>query len=265
MKQILILIAMLFCFTTAWAIPTLDPDNEAVYINSHLKVIPKSWTKEDQELHTNYDITFPQIAGDHLTANAKKFNERVAALVENQVNLFTHRVKQDIPHMKTLPEHEQHNHLGIDYDFEVVKLQKQTIISVRLAFESMQAGRAHPAHEHSVLNFDVTNGKELALNDVFKPNADYLKLFSQYTSHQLNLSLHDKWMIENGTKPMAKNFKNWNVQNDSILITFDDYQVAPYVEGRPEVEIPFSELKNILSIDAPTIAQMQDDKVKQIG
>lgn len=271
MKKYLILIATaLLLASPAFAeqpitIP-VDPEVEAVYISKDLKVIPKNWTKEDQSLHATYHVTFPQIVGKHLTANAKKFNDRVAEIVDDQVRLFTYRVKQDAPHMKTLPLDVQSNSLRLDYDFDVVKLEKQTLISVRVFTETMQAGRAHPAHEHHVLNFDVTKGKELALSDFFKQNADYLKTFSKFSTQKLNSSLHDKWMIENGTQPVAKNFKNWNVQNDSILITFEDYQVAPYVEGPQEVEIPFVELKAILAADAPVMAEVKNaNGVKNVG
>lgn len=262
MKKYMILIATVLLLTQSVfaASPvstTVNPDAEAVYITKELKVVPKNWIKEDQALHANYNITYPQIVGAHLTASAKKFNQRVSALVEDQVNVFTKRVKQDTPHMKTLPPEVQVNLLRVDYDFDVVKLEARDIVSVRLFFETMQAGRAHPAHEHQVLNFDVTQGKELALNKLFKPNADYLTVFSQFSTRQLSASLHDKWMIDNGTKPIAKNFKNWNIQNDSILITFEDYQVAPYVEGPQEVEIPLAELQNLLAPDAPVMAEIK--------
>jgi len=65
-------------------------------------------------------------------------------------------------------------------------------------------------------------------------------------------------MIASGAKANPANFKNWNIQADSILITFDEYQVAPYTNGPQEVEIPFSELKNIFSPNALIISEATD-------
>jgi len=72
-------------------------------------------------------------------------------------------------------------------------------------------------------------------------------------------------MVTQGTKPESKNFKNWNLQADSILITFDEYQVAPYVYGTQEVEIPYSVLEKILSAKSPIADCAKDSKNCQIG
>jgi hypothetical protein len=254
MKKYAILLAALMSFMQTAAVfaerpanPIVNPAAEAVFITKELSVTPKNWTKEDQALHTHYSITYPQITGQHLTPHAKKFNQEIDRVVNQQVKIFTKRVKADMPHMKTLPADVQNNTLRVDYDFDIVKLASRSVISVRLFFESMQAGRAHPSHEYQVVNYDLSQGKVLTLNEMFKPNADYLKAFSSYSTKRLNETLHDKWMVDNGTQPIAKNFKNWNIQNDSILITFEEYQVAPYVEGPQEVEIPLKELKDLLA------------------
>jgi hypothetical protein len=125
----------------------------------------------------------------------------------------------------------------------------------------MQAGRAHPYHQHQVFNFDLVNNKELALSDLFKPNADFLQAIAKYSSTKLQDSVNekDKWMLVEGTKPTLKNYKNWNIEADAILITFDEYQVAPHMYGPQEVEIPFEDLKTLLSKQAEVIASAKDN------
>jgi hypothetical protein len=268
MKKFLLSTVALFLssqfFITAYgAEPTsLSPeiDFEAVQINAQEKVVPKKIREDDPVFHYTINVVYPQIGGNHLNKAAEDFNQRVAQMIDNEVKLFKARVKKEVAHMQTLPPDLQHNTLKIDYDFDVI--QPLSLVSVRLSIENMQAGRAHPHHAHLVLNYDLVQNKELALNDLFKPKADFLQTLANYSSKKLHETVgeKDKWMIPEGTKPLAKNYKNWNIEADAILITFDEYQVAPYVYGAQEVEIPFAELENLLSKQAELIASSKDSK-----
>jgi hypothetical protein len=100
----------------------------------------------------------------------------------------------------------------------------------------------------------------LTLNDLFKPKTKYLAVIANVAKQKLNEQLADKWMIAEGTQPLAKNFKNWNLENDGILITFDEYQVAPYANGAQEVEIPYADLKTMLSPRSVIYSCAQDPK-----
>jgi hypothetical protein len=87
-------------------------------------------------------------------------------------------------------------------------------------------------------------------------------MFATFSHKKLSDTLQDKWMISEGTKPEANNFRNWNLEEDGILITFEEYQVAPYVYGAQEVEIPYSVLKSYLSANAPIGTDVKEDNVK---
>jgi hypothetical protein len=245
----------------------MDPltDNESVIINDHLKAVPKTdHDEETAEYHYTIDVTYPQIAGDSLSPEAQQFNQIISNMINEQVNQFKNSVKLDVVHMNTLPEEIRKNTFKVDYDIDVIKPDAQfSIISVRLSIEGMQAGRAHPFHAHQVLNFDLTHGKILALNDLFKKNVPYLKTLAKYSNNKLNQTLEDKWLIADGTKAELNNYKNWNLQADSILITFDEYQVAPYLYGPQEVEIPLTELKQLIATNAPVMAEFKTPVLHQ--
>ena len=231
-----------------------EEEKEALYISQHLEIIPAIQHEEDKKMHYAIDVEFPQIKGAPLTMQAKQFNHLINSMVQESVHQFKNYVKADATHMKTLPVSLRHNTMRIDYDVDLVKPEKHTFISVRLSIEGMQAGRALPYHTYKVLNFDLQQGKELTLNDIFKPGAKYLTLFAKYSHHTLLKTLHDKWMISRGTTPTAKNYQFWNIQSDGILITFNEYQVAPYAKGAQEVAIPFHVLKPLMSSRTPIAA-----------
>lgn len=244
----------------------IDSDEQAVSISPNMKVTSKKAHQSDDNLKINIEENYPQIQGKELTENAKQFNQAIEQVVNDEIMEFKKNVALDAPHMKTLPEEMRKNSFKVDYDIDLVKPKTSTIVSVRLSFEGMQAGRPHPYHTNKVINFDLTTGKMISLNELFKKNSKFLQLLATYTNNALNKKLkHDNWMVAQGTKPDVKNFKNWNLQNDSLLITFDEYQVAPYVYGRQEVEIPYSELKKVLSMQSPISDCAQNSKNCQIG
>jgi len=234
--------------------------NEAVLISDDWKIVPKVAKEDNPELSYTIKATYPQIEGQNLSTQALTFNKLVSNMADQEVQQFKKYVAADMPHMQTLPTEMRNNSLQIEYDIDVVKPGPKTLISVRLKVEGMQAGRAHPYHVHQVLNFDLSTGKVLTLNDLFKPKTKYLAIIANVAKQKLNEKLTDKWMIAEGTQPLAKNFKNWNLENDGILITFDEYQVAPYASGAQEVEVSYADLKNMLSPRSVIYPCAQDPK-----
>jgi len=225
--------------------------NEApISINKNMVISSKSQEENNLELKADIKASYPQITGQKLSSYAVQFNQRVLSTVNNEIQQFKKYVKNDLPHMKTLPKELQTNYLNIDYDVDVIHPNHHTAVMVRFNIEGMQAGRAHPYHIHSVLNYDLDTGKTLSLADLFKRNTPYLKLIAELSQQQLLKKLSDKSMadmVKQGTQATPKNFRNWNMQNDTLLITFDEYQVAPYVNGSQEVEIPYSALKKMIA------------------
>ena len=58
-------------------------------------------------------------------------------------------------------------------------------------------------------------------------------------------------MIETGASPDVKNFSVWNLSEDMLNITFNAYQVAPYVFGIQSVSIPLSNMTNMINPEGP--------------
>lgn len=235
------------------ALATLAETESSIYLNNDTKIKSHLIDEKLPELKATIKVSYPQILGDKLTANEEQFNQLILGMANDEIEQFKNYVKADFPHMKTLPKEVQNNYLDIDYDIDVIHPNKNTIVMVRLKIEGMQAGRAHPYHNYRVFNFNLDKGKVIGLADLFKPKTNYLKLIADYSRQQLLAKAPDSsvtQMIKQGTKLDPKNFRNWNIQNDTLLITFDEYQVAPYANGPQEVEIPYSVLKNILASDS---------------
>lgn len=235
------------------ALATLAETESSIYLHDGTKIKSHLIDQNIPELKATIKVSYPQILGDKLSVNEQQFNQLVLGMANDEIEQFKKYVKADLPHMKTLPKEVQNNYLDIDYDIDVIHPNKSSIIMVRLKIEGMQAGRAHPYHNYRVFNFSLDKGKVIGLADLFKPKTNYLKLIADYSRQQLLAKATDSsvtQMIKQGTILDPNNFRNWNIQNDTLLITFDEYQVAPYASGPQEVEIPYSVLKNILAADS---------------
>jgi hypothetical protein len=96
--------------------------------------------------------------------------------------------------------------------------------------------------------FDRNTGEGLVLHDLFASSA-YLNSLSGISRNTLMASLGDSadaGMIDQGTTPYEDNFQAWYLDADTLVILFPPYQVAPYASGPQKVEIPLSELNEIL-------------------
>ncbi len=271
MKKLLVVILSLLA-SYAMAEPAPSPAGEespvtALYISQTTKLVPTTLHEEDPQLPgTSIDVNYPQLSGENLSANEQQFNRLVTQMVQKNVQQFKNYVKADLPHMKTLPtDTVKENSLQIDYDIDVIRPASNVLISMRLSIEGMQAGRAHPYHTHDVLNYDLNKGKVLALNDLIKPKINFLPVLAKYSHQKLSETLRDQWMLKEGTAPNAKNYALWNLEADGILITFNEYQVGPYSAGVQEVEIPYSQLKNILAVNAVISPCVKDAESCAIG
>jgi hypothetical protein len=231
--------------------PVAEDETPAKTITQDMKAFSKTEVEENPDLHMKIKVVYPQIQGENLTPAAEQFNKLVSDKVHFEVDQFKKYVAEDAIHMKSLPPEAIKNTFDMNYNLDVVKADKTIIVSLRLAIEGYQAGRAHPYHTHEVLSFNMTTGKEIKFNELFKANSHYLNVIAKYCKTYLNKNLEDKTFIDEGTKPEAKNFRNWNIEENGLKITFDEYQVAPYVFGPQEVEIPYSELKKVFSPKAP--------------
>jgi hypothetical protein len=259
----LTLLSQLAFATETPAEGAIAAEESSIHIGHGAKIKSKLIDLNLAELKSTIKISYPQIIGTKLSPAAQQFNKLMLGLVTDEMNRFTKYVKLDLPHMQTLPADVQNNSLNIDYDIDVIHPNHNTVIMVRFDTEGMQAGRAHPYHNRHVVNYDLSQGKVLALADLFKPKANFLKLIAEYSRKQLLQKSSDPiiaQMVKQGTKVEAKNFKNWNIQNDTLLFTFDEYQVAPYVNGPQEVEIPYAALKNVIAPNSVIHSCVMDPK-----
>ena len=134
---------------------------------------------------------------------------------------------------------------GLEINF-VMYYSDDWLLSFRLTHRVMAAGQMHPINYYETINYDLRKSRPLRALDVFKRG--YLVVFSRYSRNWLSENYEipsQNWFME-GTAPRVKNFPDWNILPDGILISFEDYQVSSHNFGQPELIVPYHELKKVL-------------------
>jgi Protein of unknown function (DUF3298) len=218
---------------------------------------------------------YPILTSFDLNENAEKCNALINAIIDKIKAEFKQEVIQNQLVGKDIPQSARKSDLYIDFAASYLLSGKHPILSLRFSFQGNVLGQVHPYHKHETLNFDLQSGEVLSLADLFKParrpersegsrdsaeiatsptapRNEYLQIFSDYSREVLSKKqLSSKEMIRQGTEAKSENFKHWNLKPNGILITFDEYQVGPYVDGAQTVLIPFAYLKEFLSENSP--------------
>jgi hypothetical protein len=130
-------------------------------------------------------------------------------------------------------------------------LQSGDLWSFKFDFSVYIAGAAHPYSYSLTVNYDLGQGRQLALADLFLPNSNYLEAISNYCINELNKRQIGFDILSEGAAPMPENYRNWNITNEGLMITFDQAQVTASAAGPQTVIVPYGELGAVINPQGP--------------
>ena len=218
---------------------------------SSVRVVPKVIKEDNKKLRYSVDAEYPEIQGD---SRFDKFNQEARAMITKDVAAFkSSETAEEGEESGDLPAETQSSTLDIGYQ---IHFATADLISVEFREGEYSRGAAHGNSVTVVLNYDVKNGRKIALADLFNPKTNYLGVLSNYSKKELKDKLtkdemFDEDMVKSGTEPTADNYAAWTITRKGLYITFDPYQVAAYAAGPQSVLVPYSALKDIIKPDGP--------------
>jgi hypothetical protein len=196
------------------------------------------------------DLTaeYPELTGS--SANVAAFNQLVKSDVTSSLADFKKQMLAvSAEDLKTLPA-SMGRSIDISYNVEYAD---NDLISVNFLEDTFEGG-AHPNQNYFTVTYDLKQGKQLKLSDLFKPGARYLEAVSDYATRDLqnrkdpdsneNMGLAQD-IFADGAKPTEENYARWNITKKGLMFTFDPYQVAAYAYGPQTVIIPYARLREI--------------------
>lgn len=212
------------------------------------RLLEKQFSETIKAKRIEISAAYPELTGG--AAGAAGFNRTVKTHVERSIADFKKEMMQATAEdLKALPETASYS-IDIGYTIEYAD---DELISVDF-WNGTYEGGAHPNSRSFTINYDLKNGREIKLADLFKPGAKYLETVAAYCTKDLqsrkapdtgeNMGIaQDMWA--DGATPTADNYRSWNITKKGLMFTFDQYQVAPYAAGPQTVIVPFANLKTV--------------------
>ncbi len=215
---------------------------------------------EDQLFDYDVQLIVPRIA---------PANEEI-----NQVNaVILARFLQELHEMRSqeaaaISLEKREHKMVLNYDYDVSFLNDDLAsIFIRRFHDASMAGAAHPNHDSYTFNFNLSPSYPLTLANIFDERTKYLDFLSTFAFQDLSaqLSLPEEALddmteaefnnhncavnerIREGTTPESTNFRNFRLTKSSLIFIFDEFQVAEYVAGAREVEIPYGAMQEFIS------------------
>lgn len=133
-----------------------------------------------------------------------------------------------------------------------VKRNDSKYLSLYLVYNAYTGG-AHGTHYDVGYNFNLSTGHRLELKDMFKPDVDYVSAINEQIQSQIDTIKAEyvakdegEWHPYMGFETISED-QHFYLTDDSIVIFFDLYEIAPYAAGVPTFEVSFEELEAYLN------------------
>ena len=128
------------------------------------------------------------------------------------------------------------------YEYQVsyeVKFNENNLLSIVMN-DDMYTGGAHGTTIVTSYNFNILTGQQLFVGDIAK-NQTNLNKIKDYAINEL--SKRDYGFNEELKNIEINNNRPFYFTQNGIILMFQEYEVAPYAAGRPEVKIPIEVYK----------------------
>ncbi|MFU0799523.1 MAG: DUF3298 DUF4163 domains-containing protein [Xylanivirga thermophila] len=207
--------------------------NTSEIINSDASIFEKSIDYETNNLEL--DIKIPIVRG---LKNKK---------IEQNLN---RKIRKDILHFKKEIEDKANKDIYSNIHYETVTsyevpFQSDNIISITILFYEYTGGN-HGVSKKAAYNFDLNTGEEITLKSIFIDGIGYKEIINNEIEKQISQCKDTSFFTgEDGFTGIHYD-QAFYFKDDSIIIYFELYDIAPYSSGIPEFKIPLRLLKDII-------------------
>lgn len=244
---VLLALACNATFTVGNPTPTAEPPTQiptatSAPLSAQVTLVSQPYSESNQDPVFTITAQTPQLSGSD-DPRVLAFNRRLDDLVQNEVDIFRKNFIET-----PVVDVAAGSFLEVTY---VLAAQYDDIWSFKFVFFFYTNGAAHPGHYSMTVNYDLDQGRELTLGDLFASGSNYLETISAYCIAELSKQPFFDGAFTTGADPTPENYRNWNISENGLLITFDEYQVAPYAAGAQEVLVPYERLSALIDPQGP--------------
>lgn len=194
-------------------------------------------TQEIKQDKTNIaiDLKIPVISGMKNQTIQSEINWQLVEDAKNFASQIEKQADEEIPQMKksglVVDRYAARTSYKVTYN-------QNGLLSIPIMFMQYTGG-AHGLEVKRAYNFDLTNGKNLTLEDLFKPGTDYKGIINAEIRKQIQANPGKYFSGQNGFQGI-KDDQSYFLSGNALVIYFQEYEIAPYAAGCPEFKIPFT-------------------------
>lgn len=238
---IIVLIGMLAIGASSEKPSSLSTNRSMLSDNGNMKVETKtiSYDSEEIQIHMVLPI-FLDVSNKEVFEKINSyFEEDAVCLKEDLLNMakvdFENAKKDNID----IPKYE------LLTSYEINTMNNELISATTLNYQ--YTGGAHGLSVKVPYNFDLTTGKKIYLDDLFKKDGDYRKIINEEIQRQIKEDPDKFYPDEVEVFSGIKEDQAFYIKDGKLVIYFGQYEIGPYSSGIVEFEIPSSILKNVVS------------------
>jgi hypothetical protein len=171
-------------------------------------------------------------------------------VVTSAVNTMINTLRDEVLNMRPLVDSplDPTNGYGMGLSYQSFQ-HSENVVSL-LYTNYINSGGAHPNTYFQSFIFDLDAGTQVTFADLFPDEDAALAVIAPIAQAALTDKFGDsadaEW-IEDGAGPELINYRNFVLTEDSVIFYFEPYQVAAYVFGSSEVEIPLTDLADVMA------------------
>lgn len=241
----LIMLACNATFTVGYPTLTAEPPSPPstateLPLSQQVTLVSQPYIESGQEPVFSITAQIPQLSSSD-DSRVLAFNQRLDDLVQKEIAIF----RQEFTNTPVM-DVATNSFLEVTY---TLISQYDDIWSFKFDYSFYTNGAAHPGLNSMTINYDLGDGKELALADLFLPSTNFLETVSNYCINELRKQPFSDSFTTEGASPTLENYRNWNISPQGLMITFDTYQVAPGAAGPQIILVPYTELGELIAAD----------------
>jgi hypothetical protein len=202
---------------------------------------PANEKKNTDDLCSQIDIKLIKISTDNQAAS-DLINKSIVRIISGSVNTKCESINEFLNSIDKLGDDE---YLAMDFDCSVTT-NDNNILCIRID-EYEFSGGAHPNRWRFYHNYDLTTGNEIKLEQILKANySDVLNRIGEKIF--TNSAGNEGWNFE---KWKFKFNDNFAMTTGGLLFVINTYEVGAYLDGAPEVFIPYKEIEDLINPSGP--------------
>ncbi|RDI42318.1 WG repeat-containing protein [Falsibacillus pallidus] len=194
-----------------------------IHLNSQWRLM-----EQKAKPNKNYLVYYPEVQGMNSFEQQKALN----AEYKKAANI------------KSIPIAEK-----LDYRYEgdfSVAFFKKDLLSVEFDGYQYYFGAAHGMPSKVFVHANLKNGKVFSLADLFKGKSNYVKHLNEIISEKIKNDPQYEYVFPDSFQGI-KSDQSFYLNDDSLIIYFTPYEIAPFAAGFPEFKIPYKDLEPLIN------------------